>query len=283
MKAKLYSQLEYLKAKQASDYLCYLAGVSATDAVDILVDYANQGDLVFYCEFYQLGSPPLIIEHNKASWDPENPEVLSIIEPMGRQRHEQGLLLVQTDEGVGALVPHTQIHCAIEFYGKASRDPFTPTKQENWSVSGKCLLEDLGDPISRIGQKGDLIRAEVSFLRTDIEALAAQMNDEPDPKALQEENQRLRQDLETLKAEVERLQDENQKLKKDDDTRQIKNMAKVIYGMALSKYQYNPELQRNGATGVIARAMQAQGIQTTPSTIKRYIDTGKTALEEDGE
>lgn len=126
------------------------------------------------------------------------------------------------------------------------------------------------------------IALEALFKPIDIEALAANMNNEQKAQALQQEIETLKAEVERLQAENTALKAENEKLGRSDDTRQTKNMAKVIYGMAVSRYQYNPELQRNEATGVIVRAMQAQGIQTTASTIKRYIDTGKTALEEDG-
>ncbi|MEZ2721904.1 hypothetical protein ACBP46_10785 [Paenalcaligenes hominis] len=50
---------------------------------------------------------------------------------------------------------------------------------------------------------------ELVFNSLDIEDLAAKMNEEPDHQALQEENQRLSQDITELKATVEHLEMEN--------------------------------------------------------------------------
>lgn len=60
-----------------------------------------------------------------------------------------------------------------------------------------------------------LVGAALVFLPTDVEALAAKMNDEPDYQALQKENQRLSQGAAELKAMVKRLEAEKEYLQRE--------------------------------------------------------------------
>ena len=94
------------------------------------------------------------------------------------------------------------------------------------------------------------------FLREDIEALDAKMNDEPDPKAMQEENQRLQKELQALKAEVERLQSENDRLKIDEEInpRKEDTYLHMIAAMAL-KLGHDFSASQNGTNAKIRKKL----------------------------
>lgn len=109
-------------------------------------------------------------------------------------------------------------------------------------------------------------------------ALPVWLTENHNPEALT-----LQQEVDSLRVEIERLKAENKGLRKADDPRQIRNMAKAIYGIAVEKYRYDPSLQRNAATGAMSTAAEKKGVKITQGTIKRYIDQGKQYLDEDGE
>lgn len=207
----------------------------------------------------------------------------SIVKPHGRQQVVNSFDLriihtYQTDTDmseflVAGIYSNKPLLLRGAFYHREEQKWDSALSVGDWGLSDKGFIKVFAD------SAGPMLKFDEMEIKT---LWPKKVSGNPSTEVLQSENQHLHQEMEALKAEVEHLKAENEKLGRSDDTRQIKNMAKVIYGMAVSRYQYNPELQRNEATGVIVRAMQTQGIQTTASTIKRYIDTGKTALEEDG-
>lgn len=214
----------------------------------------------------------------------------SIVKPHGRQQVVNSFDLriihtYQTDTDmseflVAGIYSNKPLLLRGAFYHREEQKWDSALSVGDWGLSDKGFIKVFAD------SAGPMLKFDEMEIKT---LWPKKVSGNPSTEVLQSENQHLHQEMEALKAEVEQLRAENAELKavgerqeKTDDPRQIKNMAKAIYGMAINKYQYNPELQRNTATSVIQRALEKQGIQLDRDTIKRYIDTGKSAFEEDG-
>lgn len=64
-----------------------------------------------------------------------------------------------------------------------------------------------------------------------------------------------------------------------------KSMLKLIIGMAIDAYGYDPESQRNEATGAnknsIKAKLEAKGISMNDDTIRKYLNEAKAVLKDD--
>lgn len=232
MVGKIYSQLEYLTAEQAASYLCFLIDVRTDSALDVLIDYTDQSIIDFYCDF--LGAE---IALNDIAF---GGDMLNVpIYPIGYQRHLRGLKLNREVSGgqgeryslaVGRVgICYFSLRDAV-FNGEYLETTEGSVLKHHKAAEWRAMDIDLYELFPR--------GINLAFLRADIETLAAKINGEPDITDLKKrvadltaalervqiDNARLihksesrerSEEMEALKAEVERLQAENTELKEE--------------------------------------------------------------------
>lgn len=176
---------------------------------------------------------------------------------LSEDRVERNLIFSPYDEGVA-------FYRKVALYGMV-KGLSVDLKKTEWEAVAHTFKED--------GER-------VLFLRADIEALAAKMNDKPDHRILQEENQQLQRELETLKAEVARLQAENAQLKADDEVnpREKESLYKIIAAMAIDGYGHSLEAKTNSTVQDIVNASTSVGIPTPERTIRKHLSAALEVL-----
>ncbi|MEZ2721903.1 hypothetical protein ACBP46_10780 [Paenalcaligenes hominis] len=273
MKGKLYSQLEFLTAEQAVSYLCYLINVSGTGAVDILVDYANQNILEFYCLF---PSNSFITLLDRASTEYDTTEQSSFFSPIKYQSHSRGLILKKGKSEIFAYIK--SIFEVVEFEGVGTAHYLDGSVKmvypaKTWVTDGYLLLGGEGsfrENRKQAAKSGFILSVKVYFSKNDVDSLAAQINREPDTQALHKE-------IEALKAEVERLQTENNELKTSASVsgeispREKDSLYKIITAMAVDGYGHNLEARRNTTTKELEGALAKLGIPLAERTIRNHL------------
>lgn len=117
------------------------------------------------------------------------------------------------------------------------------------------------------------IALETLFKPIDIEALAANMNNEPKAQALQQE-------IETLSAEIERLQAENTALKASDEInpREKEALYKIIAAMAIDGYRHDPNAGQNPTAKKLDKALAIIGTPLGEKTIRKHLNAAMEQL-----
>lgn len=299
MKAKYYRIREYLYGNEAVDYLRALTGV-LLDKDDFFSIVGNP--LPAYVTFAVDWSYKAEVDGNRVA-----------VMPIGLQKvcssfylFHGGDLFYQFCSPKAAL--GTDASYYVELEGAASVDTCFDVDSAGWNGVAKELYK-WGIEFGSLGAMGTCL----VFLPADIEALADKMNDRPEPEALriradslydeleelkeeffaetetgrlmrkrldslQDENQRLQQQIEVLKASEKRLKVEGNYslIAGDANSRKIESLYKLVLGMAIDAYHYDPSKARNNAIGDIERSLDRQGLGMDRKTIKKYLDEARS-------
>jgi hypothetical protein len=63
-------------------------------------------------------------------------------------------------------------------------------------------------------------------------------------------------------------------------TKEYNTMLKIIIGMAMAKYRYNPNEMKNSASKNIAYSLREKGIPVSVDTVRKYLEKAKEQLPE---
>lgn len=205
---KYYSALEKLTPEQAMGYLGDLIESEQAN-VELMAAYVNQKDLPFYCEFdrsvsFDFDWTPIYDEGgeflrlDKASiYDEDGEEIRQNAYPDGLQKMTKGATLKTIDNhGLGLVM----CFFTLELEGSYT---LTSKGNEDKNREGKWAGKYRG---GKVGGTPWVIeprtQPKIYFKPSDIEALAAKLNNQPDAQSLQNE-------VNSLRAEVERPQAQN--------------------------------------------------------------------------
>ena len=103
------------------------------------------------------------------------------------------------------------------------------------------------------------------------------------PFTVAAENGRLKEKLAALEAKPASIEtaDDSIKVEKPIGTRERESLLKLILGMAIIGYSYDPKSAKSREISEIASDLQIAGLALDPDTVRKYLDEAKALFSDD--